>query len=172
MAVYRRGKVWWFKFSFEGQVVRESANTKSKQLSREAERARRRELETAINRIQKRERMPLFSVAAREWLEGRVGLASTSVDRYRHQVSLLTNEFGGRLICDITWEDVVTLQQKRVAKGRAGRTINYEITALRMILKRRGLWAPIGERVKALRERHDIGRALPREDEEPSCSKQ
>ena len=165
MAIFKRGQVWWFKFRFQGQVIRESAKTNSKTLARAAERSRRRELEIAVNRIPRRERMPLFSVAAREWLEGRVGLASSSVERYRHQVSLLTNEFGGRLICDITWEDVIALQQRRQAEGRAGRTINYEITTLRMILKRHGLWAPIGERIKALRERHDIGRALSREDE-------
>jgi integrase len=36
---------------------------------------------------------------------------------------------------------------------------------LRSILKSWGLWAPIGERVKALRQRHEVGRALSREDE-------
>lgn len=138
---------------------------RSKTIARDAERARRRELETAINRIPRRERTPLFSIAAREWLDKRVGLAPGSLDRYRHQVALLTQEFGGRLVCDLTWEDVVVLQEKRQSEGRAGRTINYEITTLRMILKGRGLWAPIGERVKALRERHDIGRAISRDDE-------
>lgn len=36
---------------------------------------------------------------------------------------------------------------------------------MRSILKSWGLWAPIGERVKALRQRHEVGRALSREDE-------
>src|ERR1700746_582928 len=101
MSLYKRGNVWWFKFRIEGQLIRESADTTSKTLARDAERARRRDLETAVNRIQKRERMPLFSVAAREWLEKRVGLAASSFDRYRHQVALLTAEFGGRLLCDM-----------------------------------------------------------------------
>jgi integrase len=165
MALYRRGDVWWFKFRFEGQVIRESAKTASKALARDAERARRRDFELAVNRIQKRERMPLFSIAVREWLEKRVGLTAGSLDRYRHQVALLSREFGNRLVCDINWDDVLDLQRKRQSEGRAGRTVNYEITTLRMILKSRGLWAPIGERIKALRERHDIGRAISREDE-------
>lgn len=165
MAVYKRGDVWWYKFRFQGQVIRDSAKTESKTLARKAERARRREIEEAVNRIPKRERMPLFKVAAREWVDGRVGLAPGSLDRYRHQVALLTREFGGRLVCDLTWEDVVVLQRKRQTEGRAGRTINYEIATLRMILKRYGLWAPIGERIKALRERHDVGRAVSRDDE-------
>ena len=165
MSVYKRGGTWWYKFNFEGQIIRDTAKTSSKSIARDAERARRRDLEMAVNRIGKRERMPLFKVAALEWVDGRVGLAPTSLDRYRHQVALLTKEFGGRLVCDITWEDVVALQRKRQTEGRAGRTINYEITTLRMILKRYGLWAPIGERIKALRERHDVGRAISREDE-------
>lgn len=109
--------------------------------------------------------MPLFSIAAREWLEKRVGLAASSFDRYRHQVGLLSKEFGSRLVCDVSYDDVLALQRKRQSEGRSGRTINYEIATLRMILKSRGLWAPIGERVKALRERHDVGRALSRDDE-------
>lgn len=64
MAVYKRGDVWWFKFRIHGQRVRESAHTSSKTLANEAERTRRRELESAVNRIPKRERMALFSTAA------------------------------------------------------------------------------------------------------------
>jgi integrase len=166
MSVYKRGQTYWYKFLFQGQLIRDSAKTNSKTVAREAERARRRDLELTINRITRRERMPLFSAAAREWLESKVGLAPSSLDRYRHQVALLEAEFRRRLICDITWEDVVALQRKRHAEGRSGRTINYEIGTLRTILKSRGLWAPIGERVRAMRERHDIGRAVSRGDEE------
>jgi hypothetical protein len=68
MSVYKRGETYWFKFLFQGQLIRESAKSNSKTVAREAERARRRELELAISRIHRRERMPLFSVAAREWL--------------------------------------------------------------------------------------------------------
>jgi hypothetical protein len=62
MSVYKRGETYWFKFLFQGQLIRESAKTNSKTVAREAERARRRELELAVNRVQRRERMPLFSM--------------------------------------------------------------------------------------------------------------
>jgi hypothetical protein len=64
MSAFRRGKVWWFEFSFQGQRIRESAKTSNKIIAREAERARRRELELGINGLKKRERPPLFPVAA------------------------------------------------------------------------------------------------------------
>ena len=43
--------------------------------------------------------------------------------------------------------------------------MNYEIGALRGILRQFGLWGPIADRVKALPERHDVGRAITVQDE-------
>ncbi len=56
MMLYRRGDVWWFKFKFAGQEIRESAKTTSKTVARDAERARRRRLEESYNGVAKRER--------------------------------------------------------------------------------------------------------------------
>lgn len=165
MATFKRGKTYWYKFRINGQEFRESAHTKTKAIADEAERVRRQEIERSINQIPKRQPVPLFKVVAREWLESRVGLEASSMERYRHHSALLTKEFGHRLVSDISHQDVVALQRKRAAQGRSARTINYEIGTLRMILKSRGSWAPIGERVKALRERHDVGRAVSRDDE-------
>ena len=53
MSLYKRGDVWWYKFCFNGQVIRESAKTNSKTVAKDAERARRRELEQAYNHIPK-----------------------------------------------------------------------------------------------------------------------
>ncbi len=56
-------------------------------------------------------------------------------------------------------------QRIRLAAGVSNRTVNYEIGALRGILRQFGLWGPISDRVKALPERHDVGRALSAQDE-------
>jgi integrase len=165
MALFRRGKVWWFKFKFEGQLIRESAKTASKPIARDAERVRRRELELAVNRIQRRERMPLFANAAKEWLASKAALAPVSIERFEHHVETLTAEFGGRLICDLDANDISALQRKRLAEGKASRTVNYEIGVLRQILRAHGLWGAVSDRVKSLRERQDVGRSISREDE-------
>jgi hypothetical protein len=73
MGVYKRGQTYWYKFLFQGQPIRESAKTNSKTVAREAERARRRDLELGVNRIGKPERTPLFAIAAKEWIEAKVG---------------------------------------------------------------------------------------------------
>jgi integrase len=165
MSLYKRGSVWWFKFRFEGQVIRESANTDSKSLARDAERVRRRELETAVNRIQKRERMPLFKVAAEDWIASKIALTPLGRAYYRQYLGKLVRHFGNRLVSDVTANDIVSLQRKRQAAGLSGRQVNCEIATLRAILKHYGLWASISGRVKMFRERTDAGRALSTEDE-------
>ena len=151
--------------SFKGNLIRESAKTNSKTVAREAERARRREIELAVNRIPKRERMPLFSVAAKEWLASRVALAANTLEAYEHFVETLTEQFGKRLVCDIDDQDISALQRKRLAEQKSARTVNFEINVLRQILKAHGLWGTISDKVKSLRERRDVGRAISSMDE-------
>ena len=165
MSVFRRGKTWWYKFTIGGQLIRESAKTNSKSVAKGAELARRRELEQAYNHIPKRERVPLFSNAADLWLAGKTGLAPKSTERYEQCIPHLKAEFGKRLVCDIDANDVAEYQRKRLAAGVSNRTVNYEVGALRGVLRQFGLWGPIADRVRALPERHDVGRAVSAGDE-------
>ena len=166
MSLYKRGNVWWYKFHFCGQLIRDSAKTRSKTLAREAEQARRRELAMAVNRIPKRERMPLFSLAAREWLNTKTALVPRSFVRYRQCVDNLAASFRERLICDITPQDIAAYQRRSLSEGKSPRTVNYEVGTLRGILRYFGLWGQLADRVKSLREQNDVGRALSHEDEE------
>jgi integrase len=165
--IYRRGKVWWFEFSFEGQRIRESAKTRSKPIAEQAERQRRRELELGVNRIMKRERVPLFKFAAEQWLAGKSATsAPLTGETYGYFVRSLVERFGNRLVSDIDHRDIAELQRRRLSENKSARTVNLEISTLRQILRAHGLWGPIGERVKHLRERHDVGQAISREDEQ------
>jgi integrase len=170
MSVYKRGDVWWYKFWFNGQLIRESSKSDSKTVAKDAERARRRDLEQAYNRIPKRERVPLFSHAADLWLANKAGLAPKSKERYEQCVTHLKKEFGKGLVCDVDPNDIAEYRRKRLTvsadkRGVSNRTVNYEVGALRGILRQFGLWGPIADRVKALPERHNIGRAMTVQDE-------
>jgi len=165
MSVYKRGQTYWFKFLFQGQLVRESAKSNSKTVAREAERARRRELELSVNRIHRRERMPLFSVAAREWMDTKEALAAKTVAAYRQYVKSLTKYFGDHLVCDIGLQEIAKLQRERKAAGLSARTINYEIHTLRGILKHFSLWSTIADQVRPMKGERQPGRALSREEE-------
>jgi len=80
-------------------------------------------------------------------------------------VTHLKEEFGKGLVCDVDASDIAEYRRKRLAAGVANRTANYEIGTLRGILRQFGLWGPIADKVKALPECHDVGRAISQGDE-------
>ncbi len=49
MALFKRGGVWWYKFYFAGQPIRESSKSTSKTVAKSAEQQRRRELESTCH---------------------------------------------------------------------------------------------------------------------------
>jgi hypothetical protein len=139
MAVYRPTKdsrVWWYDFIFEAQRVRESAKTRSKTIAKEAERARRRELEESYNGIKRRDRAKLFSVAADEWFTLKsLTLAASSQRIERDNLKHLRPHFEKRLATDIQAKDVSRYQQDRLAEKASPKTINLEVGTLRAILR-------------------------------------
>jgi len=165
MAVYKRGGTWWYKFKFEGQVIRESAKTCSKTVAREAEKARRRKLEEGFNGIRRRDRAPLLKSAADAWLDSKTALTPLGRAYYSIYAAKLKREIGARLISDIGLDEIAALQRKRLGQGLSARSVNCEIATLRQILKRFGLWAQFSGQVKFLRESTDAGKALSREEE-------
>jgi integrase len=166
MSVYKRGGMYWYEFVFNGARIRESAKTTSKTIANEAERARRRELERAVNGISKRERPPLFPIAARDWLKSKTALSPLGLRYYTQYVRKLSRHFTNRLLTDIAAEDVAELQRKRQAQGRSGRQINAEVGTLRTILRYYGRWAQISARIRMLPQRSFVGKALSQQEEE------
>lgn len=165
MSVYRRGGVYWYEFSFNSSRIRESAHTTSKTIARQAELARRRELELSINGLKRRELPPLFPAAADDWLDSKTALTPLGRAYYQQYVGKLKKHFGNCLVSDITASDIAALQRKRKGEELSGRQVNCEVATLRAILRYFGLWASISCRVKMLPERTDTGRALSASDE-------
>ena len=110
--------------------------------------------------------MPLFKVAADQWLATKRNLSRFTGLHYKQYVASLSAEFADRLICDIRIGDIAKLQQKRQSEGLGNRAVNAEIQVLRQILKHFGLWANLQGRVRFLREPHDTGKAVTHDDEE------
>src|SRR5215469_10146001 len=165
MSLYKRGDVWWYKFRFAGQVIRESSKSESKTVAKEAERARRRELEESWNQIKRRKLPPLFSVAAPEWLKTRTGIADSTERSYKLAISHLKSDFGRQLLCDISPEDLAAYQTRRKREGVSNRTVNLEVGVLRSILRRHRMWEAISADVDFLKEDPSSGRALTAEEE-------
>ncbi len=166
--IYRRGKrgTYWYRFRFAGRMIHESARSQSKTLAREAERNRRRELEERINGIRKRGLPPTFERAAQRWLESRDHrVAANTQNVARLALKHLLPVFGPKLLCDITPQDITDYQRIRQQSGAQGRTVNIEVALLRQVLKFCDLWQPFTGKVRMLRERHDVAKALTLEQE-------
>ncbi len=167
MSVYKRGNAWWYKFRFAGQVVRESSKSESKTLAKDAERARRRELEQSWNQIKRRTLPPRFDLAADEWL---ASVKPHVAERTRniYEVALrchLKPSLGALLLCDIDASRIASYQARRKAEDASARTLNKELQVLRQILKRYKLWANLQGDVKFERESDHIGKAMTDEEE-------
>jgi integrase len=166
MSLYRRGKTWWYKFKFQGHLIRETTHSSRRDIARDAERTRRRELELSVNRIERRDPAPLFRTAAKTWLDEKAGRADKTISGYQQRIAPLNDAFGDRLVCDIDREDILKYRAQRLAADKkSNRTVNYEIGCLRGVLENYGLWSKVGRKVKRLRENHDCGRAISFDDE-------
>jgi hypothetical protein len=65
MAVYKRGKVWWFKFSFNGEQFRESTKQTNKRVAEQIEAARKTGLAKGDVGIRDRAPVPMFAEFAK-----------------------------------------------------------------------------------------------------------
>jgi len=163
---YPGGKTWYYEFHFAGQKVRESAKTRSKEMARRAENARRRDLEESYHGLKKRAAPRLFSVAADEWLTlKKPSIAERSYAIEQANLKHLRPTFGKSLITDIDGNDISRYQQQRLEEKASPKTVNLEIGTLRAILRRNRLWAEIQPDVRMLATREDIGRAVSPEEE-------
>lgn len=161
MAIFLRGKTYWFKFKFAGQEIRQSAKSRSKTLAIKAERKRRQEMEDGFNGINRLQRAQLFGVAAENWLQTKKAhLSPRSVQIEEANLKHLRPFFGGMLVCDIKGDDVAGYQSTRLRQGAAAKTINLEVGTVRAILRKHRLWANIQPDVQMLRVRDCAGRAL------------
>ena len=164
---YPGKKTWWYEFHFAGQKVRESAKTRSKEMARRAENARRHDLEESYHGLKKRAVPLLFSAAADAWLAlKKPSIAERSYIIEQANLKHLLPAFGKLLITDIDAKDISGYQQARLDQKASPKTVNLEIGTLRAILRRNRLWAEIQPDVRMLPTRDDIGRAVSAEQEE------
>ncbi len=166
MSLYQRGGVWWYKFRFAGQVIRETTKSESKTVARDSERSRRRELEWSYNRVSRPRTAQLVSVAAEAWLGAKIAhLSGRSVIIERANLKHINPYFKKMLLCDIAADDIARYQATRLAEGAAAKTVNLEVGTLRAILRKNRLWATMQPDVKMLRTREDVGRAISHDEE-------
>ena len=111
--------------------------------------------------MKKRVLPPTFEIAAKRWLDTwEPTVAKNTQGIARLALKHLQPFFGAKLLCDIESGDIQDYQRSRLQAGVDGRTVNIEVGKLRQVLKANDMWTAFMGKVKMLRERHDIGKAL------------
>jgi integrase len=164
MSVYKRGRVYWYKFNFHNITIRESAETSNKEQARDAERERHTALKNSASGITPRKIAPLFEVGAEQYIDAlRSKCAAKTTIGMRSSFALhLTPFFGGHLLSDITALDVIEYRDQRHDAGASPKTIGNEIGTLRALLLFHdldGAWAAIRKKVKLARPAK-VGRCI------------
>lgn len=122
-------------------MIRESSKSNSKNIAKDAERVRRREMEASFNQISKPRTAQLFSSAAESWITTKIAhLSPRSVIIERANLKHINPYFGKMLLCDSAADDIARYQAERLGHGAAPKTTNLEIGTLRAILRRNRLW--------------------------------
>jgi hypothetical protein len=165
MGLYLRKKVYWYKFMFQGQIIRESSNSRDRSVADRLQRERRRNLELGLAGLKVIKRPTLFSVVAKQWLEDNPQWSDNSYRIESKNLEHLLPYFGKLLLTDIDADDVSRYQAARKRQAAGPKTINLEVGTLRAILRRHRLWGNLQPDIHMLRVREDIGRALTADEE-------
>lgn len=143
MACYRRGRVWWYSFCYNGEHVQESTKQRNLQVARQIEAARRTQLakgEVGIKDLPKAERLTIGQLLER--LETDYQMEGKASAQNRSLLARAKKDFGSKMADAVTAEDVDAYIGQRRAKGAADATINRVTHLLRAAYRRAKLTPP------------------------------
>jgi integrase len=132
MSVYKRGKVWWMKYSVAGRVVQESTGTTSKTLAKEIEREKR----VSISRGDLIDPTKiLFSVFVEEFLTYcKVNKAPQTYRTYKSTLVRLSNQRWGKyFLTSITPKMINDYIIECREEGKALKTINVNLGKIKSL---------------------------------------
>jgi integrase len=129
-------KVWYYEFIFAGRLVKESAKTTSKTVAKQAEQARRRELEKGFNGLsdERQQRVCKLGELAKGFLADYQVRQPKSATFAEHALGHVIRLTGGLLAVDVTDKTVLKYQTDRLKENAAPKTINDEVGFLLRVL--------------------------------------
>lgn len=152
MAVYRRGKIWWFSFEFDGRRIQESSGFKNRTSAQRAEAKRKVDLLDGRAGFTRKAPPPKFedAVAAfKAWSKNHH--RAKTYELYELNCDTLLRYFRGKWVDSITPEMVEDFRQARLRETRRNAkdgstispsTVNRALSTLRLIYNRLGLKSP------------------------------
>jgi integrase len=149
MAVYKRGNAWWFKFAWNGVVVRESAKTGNKRIAQQIEAARKTQLAKGEVGIRDQKPVPtLADFADKDFLPfvlARFHDKRNTLEYYKNGLrSLKAHASLANCTLDtITADKIGTFVAKLRTAELSVSSINRQLEVLRRLLKLATEWGKV-----------------------------
>lgn len=160
MAVYKRGKLWWYKFTWNGERIRESTKQSNKRVAEQMEAAHKTSLAKGEVGIEDRKQVPTLAEFARrfeEYIETRCADKPATVSFYKGKVArLLASELRTMRLNSIeeaaieTYAQARRKQQSRRKSALSPGSVNRELATLRRMLRLAHEWKLI-QRIPRIR---------------------
>lgn len=139
MALYKRGKTWWYKFAVDGIKYRESSKTNNKELARNIETARRREIISGRAGLTKPKLVPTFQDFHKELLteiEHKSADHPRTIEFYKQTMARITGykPIASAKLDDIGDEVITKFVANQKEKGFSQGTIRLRLSVIRQTL--------------------------------------
>jgi len=125
--IYLRGRIWWIRYSYQGQLIRQSIGL-DRRLAEQALQAIRGDIVRGSFKLRKIEERRTFAEMADEYLVEKADKRSLARDRasFRNVIPV----FGKKALHLITKRDIEAYARDRASKVK-GATVNRELALLR-----------------------------------------
>ena len=147
MAVYKRGGVWWYKFKFDGESVRESTKQTNKRVAEQIEAARKTALAKGEVGLEDKKHIPTLKAFGPQFtsaIETRCANKPATVRFYKDKLKQLQNfnKLSSARLDRIDEELIDAYTQRRTrtisrrGKALSPASVNRELATLRRLLQR------------------------------------
>jgi integrase len=125
--LYLRGKIWWIRYSYKGQLIRQSIG-QDRRLAEQALQAMRGDIVRGSFKLRRIEERRTFAEMAREYMTEKA--EKRSLGRDKSSFGNLAPVFGSKALHLITRRDIEAYSRGRASKVK-GATVNRELALLR-----------------------------------------
>jgi integrase len=153
MCVYKRGKVWWYRFTWKGEAFRESTKQTNKRVAEQIEAAHKTSLAKGEVGIRDRAKVPTLKDFIQQkfspYIEARFLSKSNTLEYYRAGIKNLTGfvRLANCRLDKITVQDIAAFVRTRRDAGLQVTSVNRQLEVLRRIFKLAEEWNEIEKRL-------------------------
>ncbi len=150
MSVYKRGGVYWYKFMWQGKLVRESTKQGNDKVARQMEAAHRTSLAKGEVGIRERKAVPTLAAFLTDrilpWAEAAFAVSCPKNAKwYRNECRVLMDykPLAKEVLDEITGEMAAEFAAWRIQEGKQVATVNSSLRVLRRVLNLAVEWGVI-----------------------------